>query len=425
MINQTFLPFSVTLNEEVGNNYSFIVNAGNVNSSILNTYKADYSNFQINSGDSSQNYYPVNSLDKPLYELGTSFLKTFNTNGSCGVYLTIPKIPAGFESFDSKVNWWVGKPPLDFLNQFRITASTDEKFQEDYENNILYTQKKDYFSPVNGTVQVLKDSEYAGKIYIKLAEVDINNTQINIRPFFRSNVLSPHRYLRLGDLRVRNIKIFFKTVAKSIRPRPKLGDPNSALLNGQVTLLETDIIPAEEDDPLTDGDESSPAQEVTIVRSNTLRASKDLRLTESSSYFYSPLFINKTIEEIESLVKDEIEKKIQFLNSTYFYEKAYIDEETTIYFRKENLQVYHIILLYKETLGDKLIIKNVYENVEAYNTILKETTKEKSNSSSINPEIKKKMTEKEAYALFGFNTVDTNSGAGVEKFVDLQGFEKK
>jgi hypothetical protein len=423
MSNQTYLPFQVILSAKKGNKYSFIVNAGNINSFILNTYKANYFNFRINDKPlDEKNYYPFNTLEESTYKLGKTFLKTFETTTSCDVYLTIPKVPAGFyvDSWGGKINWWLNDQSYhsDFLNQFSIITSTDEKFQEYYDNNILYIQQKDDFKN-SGGIQILKDSEYAGKIYIKIASIIIKSNEVKITPFLRSNVLSPHRYLRLGDLSNRNIKIYFKSVGKSKAFAIDRENYLFSTVNGRGGYYEEGTIKGEEDDPFTDWDDSTPDEKYAIPFSFSSRSSSTLKLVENSSYFSSPLFINKSIQEIESLAKGEIEKRINYLNETYVYEGRFKNEKEFEYFRKEDLQVYQIILIYKETLGDKLIVKNAYENISVYNSIKKETTPEPTDGSTPDIVLKKNMTKDEAYSFLG---VDTDDLAGIDKIVDLQGF---
>jgi hypothetical protein len=423
MSNQTYLPFQVILSAKKGNKYSFIVNAGDINSFILNTYKANYLNFKINDKPlDKKNYYAFNSLEEGTYELGTSFLKTFETSESCDVYLTIPKVPAGFyvDSFSGKINWWLSDKAYhsDFLNQFSIITSTDEKFQEYYDNNILYIQQKDEFKNLGGT-QILKDSEYAGKIYIKIASIEIKGDQVKITPFLRSNVLSPHRYFKLGDSTARNFKIYFASVGTSLGVLTDRDNPLFGTLNGLAGYYEEGTIKGAEDDPLTDWDDSTPDEKYTIPYSFSRKVSPTPKLIENTSYFSSPLFINKSIQEIEGLAKAEIEKRITYLNDSYIYEGLFKNEKEIVYFRKENLQVYQVILIYKETLGDKLIVKNIYENIEAYNTILKETTPENTDGTKKEIILKTRMKKEDAYGILGVNTDDL---AGIDKIVDLQGF---
>lgn len=425
MNNSKYLPFQVILSAKKGNQYSFIVNGGDINSFILNTYKANYWDYLINNKPlGKENYYAFNSLEEKTFQLGTSFLKTFETSQSCDVYLTIPKVPAGFyiDSFTGKVNWWLNDTfyHSDFLNQFSIITSTDDNFQEYYDNNILYTQQKDDFENLGG-IQILKDSDYAGKIYIKIASIDIKGDQVKITPFLRSNVISPHRYFKLGDLTNRNLKIYFKSVAQTIGIA---SDPDNFLFGyerGKPGYYEKGVIKGFEDDPLTDWDDSTPDEEYAIPYSFSRKISPEGRnLVENESYFSSPLFINKSIEEIEGLVKGEIEKRINYLNESYVYDGLFKNEKEMIYFRKEDLQVYLIILIYKETLGDKLIVKNIYENIEAYNTILKETTPENTDGTKKEIILKTRMKKEDAYGILGVNTDDL---AGIDKIVDLQGFE--
>jgi hypothetical protein len=235
----------------------------------------------------------------------------------------------------------------------------------------------------------------------------------------RSNVLSPHRYLRLGDLSARNIKIYFKSVAKTIGFPIDAGDYQAGLFNGLAGYYEVETIKGFEDDPLTEWSEKTEDEKVTIPYSFSRRAGPNRLLVENSSYFSSPLFINKSIDYIAESAREEIEKRINYLNQSYIYDGLFKNATEIVYFRKENLSVYQVILIYKETLGDKLIMKNVYENISLYNSILVETALPTIDGSPPDITLKKEMTEEEAYSILGISTDDL---AGINKIVDLQGF---
>jgi hypothetical protein len=64
-------------------------------------------------------------------------------------------------------------------------------------------------------------------------------------------------------------------------------------------------------------------------------------------------------------------------------------------------------------------MKNVYENISLYNSILVETALPTIDGSPPDITLKKEMTEEEAYSILGISTDDL---AGINKIVDLQGF---
>jgi len=219
-MNEFISPFYVSLIDVYGGDYKFIVNAGDINSFIFSTYKAKYKS----SFDTSENilkvderdYYAVNFEKERSFNFGSFWKPTFTVSDSCTVYLTIPKVPQGFVDSQSiatsqfyKLNWWIGISPLDFLNQFKIVTSIDENFYEDLEKNTINIDRnsKSWNSGnLTRKTQFLDDAEYPGKIYIKLAKIEINDGKVSIENFFNSEVISPTRFIRYGNTRLFNEK---------------------------------------------------------------------------------------------------------------------------------------------------------------------------------------------------------------------------
>ena len=128
-MNEFNSPFYVSLIDSSEGQYKFVVNAGDINSFIFSTYKAKYkspfsSNENILKVD-ERDYYAVNSQKERSFKFGDFWQPTFIINDSCNVYLTIPKVPQGFNDPYSanisfkRLHWWAGNSPLDFLNQFK------------------------------------------------------------------------------------------------------------------------------------------------------------------------------------------------------------------------------------------------------------------------------------------------------------------
>jgi hypothetical protein len=226
MINSTS-PFYISLVDIESAIQGFIVNAGDVNSFILGTYKAKYDEIKGKNAIEETDYYARvgegGSISK-TFKFGSDWTPTFYTSTNCDVYLTIPKIPAAFNAIPSegeglRKDWWL-KPSvgnINFLNQFKIVKNTDEGFEEEKTKNINSINKddKDWSKPLPNKTQFLTDSEYSGKMYIKLANIESSN----VNYFFRSNVISPTRYIRYGSLGLRNLRLFvdvFGLISESV-----------------------------------------------------------------------------------------------------------------------------------------------------------------------------------------------------------------
>ena len=213
--------------------YDFIVNAGDINPFILSTYKAKYDEIKGKKTIEERDYYARvgegTSVSKS-FKFGDFWTPTFSTNSNCQVYLTIPKIPAGFNFIPGQTeglrkDWWL-KPSLgniNFLNQFKIVKSNDVDFDEEKTKNFssIDTDDTDWRNSAKNNTQFLADTNYSGKVYIKLA--DINSPVGNVKKFFNSNVIAPTRYIRYGSLGLRNLRLFvdvFGLISESIDTKP-------------------------------------------------------------------------------------------------------------------------------------------------------------------------------------------------------------
>jgi hypothetical protein len=356
MKNKLYFPFRVSYLGKEESKHNFLVNAGDINSFIFNTYKANFYQTSFN----KDVFNAVNSLNLETFEYTKKWQSTFSSNESCDVYLTIPKIPAAFEDNsipicfnkqrkepektpitvdDNKYkgpDWWQGIFPNDFINQFKIVTSSDESFQSDYNNNILYVEQNNNYKNLKGIV-LAKDSEFPGKIYIKLATIIINNNNISIKRYFQSNVISPTKYLRLGAMPIRNIRILYSTMSKIIG-------------------------------------------EAWIIRSSTGFVVKT-GLSGSSSLsgggeYNNPLLFFKTIPEIKESVISEIESTIKAVNKKYFYGAFYSGDRrivSAIHNQKYKLQdliLYQVVLIYKDNLNGKWIIERIYNNKQGAQGII-------------------------------------------------------
>lgn len=453
MTNEIYFPFNIYLIEKDGDNYKFGVNGGDVNSFIFNTYRGEFSSpydFLPPPQDSNlanQNpYYPRNSSGKPLFDYSENLdedekeiekITTFIIKETCDIYLTIPKIPAGFYDDIDKSKWFYGSAPYSFLNQFSIVTSQDEGFDEKYLKNILFKGDKGEPPILPSGFVYLNDEDFPGKIYIKIANIEIDNDETFINYFFRSNVIAPLRYLRLGSLKMRNIEILFTTISES----------KSEIF---IDSLQTITIKGEPDDPEIEGDQSTKDQEVPIPRNAAKIFIPIVNLAEVQSTFDSPYLFNKTIKEIKSLCLGLLKDKINFINDTYFYGQL-ISQRTSagsifleslgLKFRKKSIKVFQIILIYKESTNGKLIVENIYEDIMGYNELVKKIrqTNDKAfkSAGSINTELpielKTPMTKSQAYSLIGIKEVYTETEKDKpnkyidlkpENIVDLIGFEE-
>jgi hypothetical protein len=376
MKNKLYFPFRVSYLGKTGSKHNFLVNAGDINSFIFNTYKVNFSENSLN----KNSFNAVNSLNLPTFEYSKEWRSTFSSNESCDVYLTIPKIPAAFEDnfiptcFYNKgkpqqekipitinnnkyegPDWWRGTFPNDFINQFKIVTSNEQGFQSDYNNNILYIEENNKYNNLKGLV-LANDSEFPGKIYIKLATITINNNNINIKRYFQSNVISPTKYIRLGALPIRNIRILYSTISR------RTGEAWVIRSSSDVVLY-----------PGLAG----------------------VGAVSGGGEHNNPLLFFKQISKIKQLVVEEIKNIIKSVNSKYFYGAFYsggikqaISALHNQRFKLQDLTLYQVVIMYKETLGEKWIIERIYNdtsgaqaiitNVSAQGEALKESAKDKS-----------------------------------------------
>jgi hypothetical protein len=327
MKNQLFLPFRVSYLDKTNNKYRFIVNAGDINSFIFNTYKANFTNTSLD----KDIYNAVNEFKKPTFDYQKKWEATFSTNESCDVYLTIPKIPIGFDSNSITTpekykgpDWWNGDPPYDFINQFKIVTSNQQAFQEDYNNNILYIEKDNVYKNLKGTV-FTEDSSYPGKIYIKIATITVQNDTVNIKRYLNSNVISPTKYLRLGALGIRNIQILYSLISDGY------------------------------------GEFLVPDSSGRIARSGIEAAF----LSYGGGYYNDPSLFFSSISQIKESVESKIKNSITAINNNYFYDAFYRTPLDTTWgqkFKKNSILIYQIVLIYKESLGGKIIVERIVNN---------------------------------------------------------------
>jgi hypothetical protein len=429
MNNQLFSPFDIQLIDIDEEFFKIRVNFGNINSFIFNTYQSKFSN-------NTQRVIPdVNDLND--YNATTTSLvrtypfpyyeETFSIEESCTIYLSIPKVPAGYDNYfygSSNKDWWYGMKPEFFINQFRLIASTDEGFEEQSIKDFKYIEKNNQrlITNSNNGSLYLNDSDYPGKIYIKLADININqeSKEISINKIFNSNVISPTRYFRLGSLNKRNIQIIYSTVYQSY---------------GEIVERKYDY----------------PQTEEEFRDSYTFFTQPISDIGYKSNYFNNPSYFNKKIEDIKSTLVFDISNKINYLNNNYFsyvYETAKIKWSNIISpygrtisfsernFREEkqfrklyNLGLLQVIIITRDSLGEKIKIENFYENIAAFTRVKESVNKvNKWIEDSPNnydyepiPDIKP-MTKKEAYKLLGLSEKIDDRSFNLESMVELIGF---
>ena len=510
MNNDVFFPFNIYLLEKKGDYYEFCVNAGYINSQITDVFRANAYKWAIppeytNTEYTNENpFYPRNSLNLPLRDfddnLKGDITQTFRTDKTCDIYLTIPKVSLShYPTTDGyiKTIWYRGFPPYDYINQFNIVTSNDEDFEERYLKNIDIKGdigSEDYtVGPIRFPqgFNYFDDIKYPGRIYIKIANIEIKNNNFFIKYFFRSNVIAPIKYFRLGALSMRNIRIIYKTISKypnqsSVRldeagnekeqgsllgesavasggdrgdlqlsglksgslqlGRLKSGGLKGANLQGAKTL-QTGALEASEElgskqsssrgsdtngvvpDSQTsnsggDSEDSGGSDEEsggpdTDIESNAYDMARVYfnvwSLSDVTGDFESPYLFDKTLIEIESLCKNEIIKKINFINESYFYSmytgqnynNAFLGKK----YKKQDLQVYQIILVYQESMNGKIICKNIFEDIGVYNTVAKGVNDDNNEIFSSNKKgyqpgeytERKPMTESEAYSFLGLD----------------------
>jgi hypothetical protein len=367
-MNEFNSPFYVSLIDSYQGNYKFIVNAGDINSFIFSTYKAKYKsiirwNENMLKVD-ERDYYAVNLQKERSFKFGDFWQPTFTINDSCNVYLTIPKVPQGFNDTYSnfmafqRLHWWLGNYPLDFLNQFKIVTSIDENFYEDLNKNTITTDKNSKFwynGNLTGKTQFLDDAEYPGKIYIKLARIEINDGKVSIENFFNSEVISPTRFIRYGNTRLLNEKYIVRIAGKS-----------------------------------------------------------NLLFVDESLDFNSPNILPKTNNNDPSLFINDVDGAFSF----YTF-RADPDNSNTYYLRPPN--IYQIIKVSKTELGGKLKIENFFEDVSLRNSILNIIREEGYNGSE---NLRRPMSEAGAIS-FVFNGLGLELDPFVDDIIEDENPEEE
>jgi|688.fasta_scaffold33004_4 hypothetical protein len=413
MSTQLFSPFNIQLIDIDGEFYKIRVNAGDINSFIFNTYQSKFSNNSqkiIPDANDLNDYNAVTTSLTPTYPFPSSIVETFSINENCSIYLSIPKIPAAFSDFyysSNKKDWWYGTKPEYFINQFRLITSKDEGFEEQYVKDFNYIEKnaETVFTYGNNGSLFLKDSDYPGKIYIKLADITIDqdNKKISVNRFFNSNFISPIRYFRLGALNKRNIEIIYTTLYQQ---------------NGEVLLKEYEGPVFSEEDGVLNPDYKYVTKPIS-------------KLGVDYSTFKNPFYFNKSLEEIKSNLKNDIQQKINFLNQSYYYQTyersplvlwdswdGNVNSSFSLenfrkgkqFLRKNGLAIFQIIIISRDTLGKKIKVENFYESLGVYNSFKYSINKVNEwieNNPFIYqfdplPEIKP-MTKKDMYQILGLS----------------------
>jgi hypothetical protein len=386
MINSSS-PFYISLVDKSTSSLGFIVNAGDINSFILSTYKAKYDEIKGPQTIEERNYYARvgegTNISKS-FKFGNDWTPTFYTNVSCQVYITIPKIPAAFDyipqaSEGLRKDWWLkpSKGNKNFLNQFKIVKSNDEGFNEEKNKNLasVYSDDTDWSSPPD-TTQFLSDADYSGKTYIKLADINLaGETNSNQEPkrivknFFRSNIIAPTRYIRYGSLNLRNLRLYvdvFGLISSSVNTSidPKITDINNW---------------------------------------------KILDFFHQRKYdnFQTPsIFDFQTDNFLDGTIAADIDDAIQSVFSHYSYD--FLRGETQDRNKSTKLNnffVGRILAVYKETLGDQLKIFNLRDEIIRINNLVEISNLNTNNHSSVLGTIKKfeRITEADALLrVFGW-----------------------
>jgi len=346
MINNTS-PFYISLIDTGSTNKGYVVNAGEINSFIFGTYKAEYDEIKPTATKKEKRDYYARVGESPniskTFEFGEYWTPTFYTVGDCDIYLTIPKIPAGFNFIPSQLeglrkDWWL-KPSVgnvNFLNQFKIVKNTDSGFEAEKVKNLdsINTDDKEWKDGLNGNTQFLKDSEYSGKLYIKLADIKSSN----VNHFFRSNVISPTRYIRYGSLGLRNLRLIVDVYG---------------LLSESVNIA------------------SDPG----VLNNNNW---KNFRFFHERKYesFRLPDIFDFTEGNIQAgtLILNDIDTAVKALLSKYYYSyiRGKTESRNTPVFLEEVL-VGRVLALYKNKLGDKLQIRKIREDIPGINKLINDS----------------------------------------------------
>lgn len=338
------LPFSVSFVFKEGSNYDFIVNIGDINSLIYQTYKYGTKTYDsqdlatldlINSSNlldiqtaNGKYSFSAQGSNEPIKEFGRSWSKTFSTTESCSVFLVMPKIPPGYDFFSDtslgKNIWWFISPN-DFINAFHIETSSEEGFEARYLQNTRYTENKNIYQPNSLIFGLLSRSrpqqftiknDYFGKTYIKLAEIKIKDNSVSVIPFFRSNIVNPSRYLRLGTTSFRYTKVFVWMVGDTDNPASSFVHKMGEEMNNPEFFL----------------------------KSLDFLRTKAKQFTENYySRFYSS-YDENTVYNLPDLTSENDESKFS------------------------NIEVYRVAILYKKYANGKFLFENVYEDISLLNS---------------------------------------------------------
>lgn len=340
------LPFSVSCTGKEDDIFKFVVNIGDVNKFILQNYKyyaKAYDSLYIEPVfiDSFQDldeesvgkdgfFAPVgDSGNIGIY--GKYWGETFETNVSCSIYLTIPKIPLGFDyqildpvsTYNDKNVWWYANKNY-FINNLKIVKSTDPFFEAQYQEDRKYTEKNNLFRQPERIFlgrniawrEIVDDEDYPGKLYIKIAEVKVEEDIASVIPFFRSNVVNPSRYFRMGaeNLRLRRIFVWYCGLEK-------------------IKNFES------------------------FVR-------KDREVFFPETFFL-------TFQQLKDRIVDISHRNVRGFFSNYSVDTLYGQNLQALGDAKElkNPEVFRIAILHKKSVGEKFLFEKVFEDVDIYNRL--------------------------------------------------------
>jgi hypothetical protein len=369
-------PFYVSFISEKDGFYNFVVNIGEINNLILQNYRFGLKTISLLDvslgGEIPVDGYPFTAQgdDDVLKKFGEDWTETFFTVESCSVYLTIPKIPPGYNFnspdsgyYNSKIPFWF-HTENDFINAFHIDVSTSEDFYERFEKNKKYIENFDTYQfdeSVYGSLRNYRPREYTdkeeyyGKIYIKIADIKIENGIVKITQFLKSNITSPSRYIRMGCTNFNSVKFFVSYTAKTSQ---QIFNPSS----------EPEPDPDSETASEQDNDQESDSEPVF----NTIWK-RDIPI-------YCPEIFLLNISEMKRVAFSVFSKFLSSFYSQYdeglsynFPEFTLFDPEETEY-KITNLEIYRILILYKNKSGSKFIFEKIYETRPAVDE--KELTEE-------------------------------------------------
>jgi len=364
-------PFYVSFISEKDGFYNFVVNIGEINNLILQNYKFGLKTPSIvdaSLGEIPIDGYPFTAQgdDDVLKKFGEDWTETFFTVESCTVYLTIPKIPPGYNfvwsDYSSKTPYWFNSEN-DFINAFHIDVSTSENFNERFEKNKKYIENFDtyQFDDILSSLSSYRPreftdkEEYYGKIYIKIADIKIENGIVKITQFLKSNITSPSRYIRMGCTNFNSVKFFVSYTAKTSQ---QISNPSS------------EPEPDPDSDPASEQDDDQESDSEPVF--NTIWK-RDIPI-------YCPEIFLLNISEMKRVAFSVFSKFLSSFYSQYDEGLSYNFPEFTLYDPEEteykitNLEIYRILILYKNKSGSKFIFEKIYETTPAVDE--KELTEE-------------------------------------------------